>query len=189
MRVPSLRSVIRRVALFFGVVSSLVLVQALPVQADERPERPNYALAATHLLPGLQVFHGDVAPTWGLRWELTPVSFAFGLSSEESRWRAFFVEPRARMAGSVELFGTVEYADVANAPRDGWLFRAGARVYAPIRGGAVSLGAAYLDGLGRRSVSYELGAHVLSGAVGAFFSFTAHELDPLYTWTLRFRYL
>src|SRR5262249_17835578 len=44
-----------------------------------------------------------VSTAFGLRWQLTPVLWSFGVHRRQSRWRFFVVDPFARQSGSLEL--------------------------------------------------------------------------------------
>jgi hypothetical protein len=103
---------------------------------------------------------------FGLRWELTPFLWSFGVHRKQVRWRSFVVDPIARQSGSLELSTGIEYiAGDVNAV----ILRPGLRVYLPVaqRGEyvSVSLGtSAYrFDGL---RVAYDAGVYFLSGFLG-----------------------
>lgn len=125
---------------------------------------------------------------FGLRWQVTPVLWSFGVHRKLSGWRFFIVDPLARQSGSIELSTSFEYI---GGHVDRLLARPGLRVYLPVaqRGEylSVSLGtSAYAyDGL---RVAYDVGVYVLSGLFGVQLT-AAPAHDPMAAIaTLRFRY-
>lgn len=104
----------------------------------------------------------------GARWQLTPLAFSFGVT--ERPWRSFVVEPSARHSGSVELYGSPEWACCAPAPASSWVGRVGTRLYLPLieRGESLSwsLGGSYYRANTGGGGSVELGIHTLSGVFG-----------------------
>lgn len=130
----------------------------------------------------------EIRTAFGMRWQVTPVLWSFGVHRSVSRWRTFVVDPIARHSGSLELSATFEYV---GGHVDRLLARPGLRVYLPVahRGEylSVSLGTnAYAyDGL---RVAYEVGAYILSGVLGLQLT-AAPAHDPMAgIATLRFRY-
>lgn len=129
-----------------------------------------------------------VSPAFGVRWQVTPAVWSFGVHRRQSRWRWFVVDPFARHSGSLELSGTFEYI---GGHVDRLLVRPGLRVYLPVaqKGEylSVSLGTSVYryDGL---RVAYDVGAYVLSGFLGVQVT-VAPTHDPLAAIaTLRLRY-
>jgi hypothetical protein len=162
---------------------------------------PTLEWALFQLLPSPEVAFGrhrtiDVAgridsapsPAFGLRWQLTPLLWSFGVHRSQSRWRFFIVDPFARQSGSLELSTAIEYI---GGHVDRTLLRPTLRVYLPVaqKGEylSASLGTSVYDYDGFR-VAYELGAYVLSGMVGVQMT-VAPTHDPLAAIaTLRLRY-
>jgi hypothetical protein len=103
----------------------------------------------------------------GLRWQLTPLSYSFGIA--ERPWRSLIVVPMARLSGSVELFVAPEWTCCAGGSKDGLLVRAGARAYFPLlehgESLAWSLGASYWRH-SRGGPAFELGLYTLFGVLG-----------------------
>jgi hypothetical protein len=141
--------------------------------------RPTLAWAAFQLLPSPEVAFGrqrHIGPTgavddatsaaFGLRWQVTPVLWSFGVHRSQSRWRYFVVDPIARQSGSLELSTSFEYI---GGHVDRVLVRPGLRVYLPVaqRGEylSVSLGTSVYGYDGLR-VAYDVGAYILAGMLG-----------------------
>lgn len=164
-----------------------------PVYAYKSPELvPTAEWALTQLIPSPEVAFGrqreiDVAgnvekgihPAFGLRWQLTPVLWSFGVHRRQSRWRSFIVDPIARQSGSIELSQTFEYV---GGHIDRVLVRPGLRVYLPLshRGEYVStsLGTSVYRFDGDLRVAYDVGIYFLSGFFG-FQATVAPTHDPL----------
>jgi hypothetical protein len=108
----------------------------------------------------------SIHTAFGLRWELTPFLWSFGVHRKQVRWRSFVVDPIARQSGSLELSTGIEYiaGDI-----HGVIVRPGARVYLPVahRGEylSVSLGTSVYRFDGFR-VAYDAGVYFLSGFLG-----------------------
>jgi hypothetical protein len=140
---------------------------------------PTFAWAALQLIPSPELAFGRhhhvneqgiidraTSTAFGLRWQLSPVLWSFGVHRRQPRWRFFIVDPIARQSGSVELSTSFEYI---GGHIDAVLVRPGVRVYLPVldRGEylSVSLGTSVYryDGL---RVAYDVGAYILSGFFG-----------------------
>jgi hypothetical protein len=133
----------------------------------------------------------DTTPNtaFGVRWQLTPLLWSFGVHRSQTGWRTFVVDPIARQSGSLELSTSFEYIG-------GWvdrlLVRPGLRVYLPLahRGEylSTSIGTSVYRYDGALRVAYEAGVYFLSGVFGFQFTF-APTHDPLATIaTFRIRY-
>ena len=132
---------------------------------------------------------GGVTPAFGVRWQLSPLVWSFGVHRRQSPWRAFVVDPVARQSGSLELSQTFEYVG-GHIGR--MLVRPGVRVYLPVmhRGEYVStsLGTSIYQFDGDLRVAYDVGIYFLSGLFG-FQATVAPTHDPLAAIaTLRLRY-
>jgi hypothetical protein len=134
--------------------------------------------------------HVDTAPTtaFGLRWQLTPVVWSFGVHRSQPRWRYFIVDPLARQSGSLELSTSFEYI---GGQVNRVIARPGFRVYLPVvQNGeylSVSLGtSAYAyDGL---RVAYDVGAYILGGFFGVQFTVAPAHAPLAGIATFRLRY-
>jgi hypothetical protein len=104
----------------------------------------------------------------GVRWQITPLLYSFGVTAHP--WRAFVIEPIVRHAGSIELYGSPEWACCAPSGHTSWLGRGGARVYLPLieRGETLSwsFGGSYYRAAGGGGWSAELGIYTISGVFG-----------------------
>ena len=104
----------------------------------------------------------------GVRWQLTPFVYSFGVA--EKPVRAFIVEPVARHTGAVELYASPEWACCAPEGRRSWIARGGLRLYWPLIGRgeslAGSIGASYYRAFDGDGAAVELGVYVLFGMLG-----------------------
>lgn len=141
--------------------------------------RPTVGWAILQLLPSPEIAVGrqrhidvngavDASPTtaFGLRWQVTPLLWSFGVHRSQSRWRYFVVDPFARVSGSLELSATFEYI---GGHVDRLLARPGLRAYLPLaqKGEylSMSLGTSVYSYEGLR-VAYDVGVYTLAGIVG-----------------------
>jgi hypothetical protein len=153
---------------------------------------PTWLAAQVLPSPEWLVSRRDVS--FGLRWQLTPLLFSFGLPSSTRRWRMLIVEPLVRHAGSTELFVSPEYLRAPPAePGDSrWGARVGLRTYLPlITSGealSMSLGTSYLRLGGQGYAAYELGAYTLFGVFGIQASYAPRLLGGSALFTLSVRY-
>jgi len=154
--------------------------------------RPTLAWALAQLVPSPELGLGNDGALFGLRWQLTPFSYSFGIDRRLSPFRSFVVEPLFRTSGSLEVFFSPEYLalDAPLAERFG--FRTGVRAFFPVleRGEyvSVSLGAAYARFGGLEAATYQAGIYILFGFVGLEQSFAPAlaEARWLTTFNLRF---
>jgi hypothetical protein len=105
----------------------------------------------------------------GMRWEVTPLLYSFGMDRRVSPWRSFVVEPILRESGSIEIYASPEYLALGRLG-DTWTARCGVRTYLPVleKGEAlsVSVGGSAFQLLGRGALAYEVGAYGLNGVFG-----------------------
>jgi hypothetical protein len=146
--------------------------------AEEPQIRPTLPWLGAQLLPSPELSLGDGAG-FGLRWQLTPLLYSFGIHRSLSPWRTFVVEPLTRQSGSIELHLSPEYLTALDDHFGG---RVGVKSYFPVwqRGDnlSFSLGASYLQFGSRRAAAYEAGIHVMAGFVGIEVAY-APLLDPV----------
>lgn len=104
----------------------------------------------------------------GVRWQITPLVYSFGVAAQPVR--AFVIEPVARHTGAVELYGSPEWACCAPGDETSWILRGGARLYLPLvgRGEALtgSLGGSYYRAAGGGGPSIEAGLYVFFSMLG-----------------------
>jgi hypothetical protein len=148
--------------------------------------------AVMQLIPSPELGFGSDGALFGLRWQVTPFSYSFGIDRRLSPFRAFVVEPLVRTSGSIELFFSPEYLafDAPLAERFG--FRTGVRAFFPLveHGDylSVSLGAAYLRFGEREGASYQAGAYFLFGFLGFEQSFAPALAEARWLTTLNVRF-
>jgi len=169
-------------------------VAADAARPAEPEPRPTLVWILTQLVPSPEVAAGrDSAGTesvrFGLRWQVTPILYSFGINPRLSPWRALVVEPIVRQSGSIELFFSPElFVGGLDSP----LLRGGVRSYFPIvaKGDelSVSLGTSYTYVSGRSGVAYELGVYVLYGTLGIQVTYDPGPSAEQWITTLRFRY-
>jgi hypothetical protein len=131
----------------------------------------------------------DTKTAFGLRWQLTPLVWSWGVNRHVSRWRSFVVDPLARHSGSLELSTAFEYffGHVDRA-----IVRPGVRAYFPLahRGEylSASLGTSTYAYDGKMRVAYDVGAYILFGIFGVQVTI-APQNEPLTAiGTFRIRY-
>ena len=148
---------------------------------------PTVSWAVTQLLPSPEYVGGQGASYFGLRWQLTPVLYSFGINRKLSPWRFFVVEPLTRQSGSIELFFSPEYVFGLST-----VLRTGLRSYFPlVQHGeylSLSLGASHYLLEGHSGAAVEAGAYVLFGIVGAQVTYSPSHLPTEWIATLRLRY-
>jgi len=127
--------------------------------------------AAAQLIPSPELVIGKRHVGGGLRWQLTPVLYSFGIA--ERPLRTFLISPIARHSGSIELHVSPEWACCAANEQSGWLVRAGLRLYLPLleHGEKLSwsVGGSYYHAAGgnsRNGAAADLGLFTFNGAFG-----------------------
>jgi hypothetical protein len=125
---------------------------------------------ATQLIPSPELAVGDGVGRFGMRWQVTPLLYSWGIHRGLSPWRTFVAEPYVRQSGSVELYVSPEYFVYGSSFGDGWLARVGTRAYFPlVEHGeylSVSVGASSFVFDGKAGAAFEAGAYILFGVVG-----------------------
>jgi hypothetical protein len=159
------------------------VVYADPNHVREPETALGLAWLAAQLLPSPELGFGSGTARFGMRWQLTPVLYSFGVDPRLSRWRWFVVEPLVRQSGSLELHVSPVYLAL-DGTRIG--ARVGPRAYFPLiqRGDylSVSVGSGYLGVGSSRAAYFELGAYVLFGLVGLQVTYApAFEPAPWFT--------
>jgi hypothetical protein len=167
----------RRRVVVVALGSALLLVQGSvsALEAVPSPRRPSPVIAAgiwtlAQLVPSPLLVIGQHHVGGGMRWQLTPLLYSFGIA--ERPLRTFYVSPIARHSGAIELHGSPEWACCAADGSSSWLVRAGLRLYLPlVEHGEVlswSLGGSYYRALGIEDGGFagDLGLYTLFGVVG-----------------------
>jgi hypothetical protein len=158
-------------------------------RAADRHPTPSIPWVLTQAIPSPQVAFGSGEAIFGLRWQVTPFLYSWGIHrNAPRRWRAFVVEPSMRLSGSFEIYGGPEWLR-----GERWFGRGGVRSYFPIaqRGEALafSLGtSAWSDGK-TLGPSLEVGAHVLFGFFALLATHSARLPRAEWTITLQVRVL
>jgi hypothetical protein len=162
-------------ALGLAIMCLLLSRSAFADETRPTPRVPDPVLSAaewavTQLVPSPLLVIGDKHIGAGMRWQLTPLLFSFGVAAKPVR--TFFVSPAARHTGSVELHASPEWSCCAAHGGSSWLLRSGVRVYLPlIEHGEVlswSVGGSYYRALGATDGGFagDVGLYTLFGVVG-----------------------
>jgi hypothetical protein len=138
--------------------------------------------------PAIRVSPGAAAATWtltqlvpsplyvassnrvggGVRWQITPFVYSFGVAAKPVRF--FVVDPVARHSGGVELYFSPEWACCTPHAGTSWIARAGGRLYWPLvgRGEALagSVGGSYYRASDGGGGSVEIGLYTLFSMIG-----------------------
>lgn len=150
---------------------------------------PEIGVGRVKHLDGAGVASDVTTVAFGLRWQVTPIVWSWGVHRRISRWRYFVVDPLARNSGSIELNTSFEYlwGDVNR-----FLARPGVRATFPIlqRGEylSVSMGTSVYQYDDTARVAYDFGAHFLYGIFGlqATIAPSHAPLRTIATLTLRY---
>jgi hypothetical protein len=150
------------------------------------------AWVLTQLVPSPELAVGDDGAAFGIRWQVVPVLYSFGIDRRLSPFRAFVVEPLVRTSGSLELFVAPEYLWIDDRVASRFGFRAGIRAHFPVieKGDylSLSLGTAYARFGERESASYQVGAYLLFGFLGFEQSFLPAFAEARFISTLNVRF-
>jgi hypothetical protein len=174
-------------------VTLLMLVSpALHASATEPKDThppPTLFWMLTQAIPSPEVGVGGTSPAGGLRWQLTPLLYSFGIYRKLSPWRTFVVEPLTRQSGSVELFVSPEF--LAATRTNEWLVRIGIHTTFPLleRGEklAVTFGAGACLGA-ESSAEIEAGVSIFFGTFGLFLAYAPRVSLAPATVMLRIRW-
>lgn len=161
----------------------------------EEPARyPSAGWVLTQLLPSPELAFGEDASgasrtAFGMRWQLTPVLWSWGVNRRVSRWRFFVVDPLARVSGSIAFEQHFEYI---GGFADRLLARPAVKATFPLwqRGEylSFSLGTSVYRYDARAHVAHDVGLYTLFGTLGLVAT-VAPGHDALRTIaTLRIRY-
>lgn len=146
----------------------------------------------TQFVPSPEIVSGDGVTRFGMRWQVTPVLYSFGVNRRVSPWRTMIVEPFVRQSGSVELYFSPEFIPYGRTFADCLLWRVGVRSYFPVLEYgdylSVSLGTSYFAFAGDSGAAYEVGIYSLFGIVGAQLTWSPSGGPATTIATLRLRY-
>lgn len=182
----------------FIFISPLLSAQSIDTTGNSRavtePDiHPTWLWSAAQLIPSPQwiTLSGD-GTRFGLRWQIAPVLYSFGINKRLDPWRYFISEPFVRQSGSIELFLSPEYFNLDDIYESEWLFRGGLRAYFPLwRFGeylSCSVGSSYYVYNNNSGISYEAGIYILYGILGLQTTYTPSLPDTPWIFTLRIRY-
>jgi len=163
------------------------------ITVTEPDIRPTLLWTAAQLIPSPQwiTLSGD-GTRFGMRWQVTPLLYSFGINKRLNPWRYFVSEPFVRQSGSIELFLSPEYLNLDDVYESEWLFRGGLRAYFPlVRFGeylSCSIGSSYYVYNNNSGISYEAGIYILYGILGIQTTYTPSLPDTPWIFTLRIRY-
>ena len=160
----------------------------------EQPrEYPSGGWLLAQLLPSPELGIGQdlgathVAP--GLRWQLTPILWSWGVNHRVSGWRFFVVDPLARMSGSIALVQHFEwFFGYVSKP----LARPGLEATFPLLGKgeqlAFSLGTSFYSYDDRPRIAHDIGIYTLFDTIGAVATISPDNKALTTIATLRIRY-
>jgi hypothetical protein len=179
----------RTTAMALGLaISATSSAVARAGEATEPRVRPTVIWTVAQLIPSPELVAGGGDAHVGLRWQVTPVLYSFGINRRLSPWRTFVVEPLVRQAGSIELYGSPEYVSVSR----GLVLRAGVRSYFPLveKGDylSVSIGSSAFWFRDRGGAAFEVGAYALYGTIGLQLTYTPTAAPIAWITTFRIRY-
>ncbi len=144
------------------------------------------------LIPSPEWISSNTGAMFGMRWQVTPLLFSFGINKKLSPWRYFITDPLARQSGSAEIFFTPEYLNIENKFKDKWLFRGGLRFYFPLwqKGeyASFSLATSYYNFNGNNGISYEAGIYLFAGVLGFQTTYSPNFTNSEWIFTIRLRY-
>lgn len=166
--------------------------EAAAEPATEPAVRPTLAWLVPQLVPSPEWWITSRGVRFGVRWQITPLLYSFGLNRRLSRLRGLVVEPLARHAGSIELFASPEYITRSPSFAENWAMRGGVRAYYPLvqRGEylSCSLGGSMLYAQDHLGASYEAGLYSFFGVLGVQVTVTPTAALRSTTITLSIRY-
>jgi len=129
---------------------------------------------------------------FGMRWQITPLLYSFGINKKLSPWRTMMSEPLTRQSGSVEIFFTPDYLNLNSTFKNNWLFRGGFRAYFPLwhKGEylSYSLASSYYNFNGENGISYEAGIYLFAGILGIQTTYSPTFKNSKWIFTIRIRY-
>ena len=169
---PSTRCATLAIAAIATLVASPRTAFAAPAAEATPPgQHPTLLWGALQLVPSPEVMIAGSSVYAGMRWQVTPLLYSFGINRKLSPWRSLIAEPVVRHAGSLELFVSPEYLSKSGNFAEHWLFRGGLRSYFPLMSKgeylSASIGASLLHFDHHLGAALSAGIYVLYGFVGA----------------------
>lgn len=132
---------------------------------------PTLVWTVLQLVPSPEWVSGGAHGYYGMRWQVTPILYSFGINHKLSPWRSLVAEPTVRHSGSMELFVAPEYITKSGTFAEHWLFRGGLRSYFPLLAKgeylSTSIAASLLHFDHRIGTAWSAGLYTLFGFVGA----------------------
>ena len=164
--------------------------------SSQAPTEPNihfsWMWGVAQLIPSPEWITTSSSAKFGMRWQVTPLLYSFGMNKKLSPWRYFITDPLARQSGSAEIFFTPEYLNIENKLKDKWLFRGGVRFYIPLwqKGEytSISLALSYYNFNGTNGISYEAGVYLFAGILGFQTTYSPSFTNSEWIFTIRLRY-
>ena len=146
----------------------------------------------SQLIPSPEWITTSSKAKFGMRWQVTPLLYSFGMNKKLSPWRYFLADPLSRQSGSVEVFVTPEYLNIEEKFKDKWLFRSGMRLYIPLwqKGeyASLSFATSYYNFNGQNGFSYEGGVYLFAGILGFQATYSPNFINSEWIFTIRLRY-
>ncbi|MET0388157.1 MAG: hypothetical protein ABW321_19450 [Polyangiales bacterium] len=156
------------VALCLCTASGVKAQAAAPPASQPSPVVAGGMWTFLQLIPSPLLVVGERHVGFGLRWQVTPFLYSFGIAGRPVR--LFLVSPIARHSGSLELHASPEWACCTPDDRSNWLLRAGLRVYLPlIEHGEVlswSIGSSYHYAGREHGAALDVGLYTFFGVLG-----------------------
>jgi hypothetical protein len=180
-----------------AVVAALSLLAPSEARAVEHaPQEPAVAVTwpwlATQLVPSPELVYGRDTARFGMRWQVTPLLYSWGIHRGLSPWRLFVVEPNVRHFGSVELYFTPELVTAGGSLGSAWVLRTGGRAYFPLVDHgeylSCSVGASHFLYEGESALGYEAGIYTLFGVLGLQVTAAPRFAPMAASFTLSVRY-
>ena len=178
-----------------GTISTRGVASPRPPPPEPRPSGayPSLPWLAVQLVPSPELHLARPNGIhFGLRWQLTPLLYSFGIHRSLNPTRFFVVEPIVRHAGSVEFYFSPGYVALGDELKDRLLWRGGLRSYFPLveRGEylSASLGSSVFHFSGDTAAAWDAGLHTIFGIFGVLVSASpGHDLLRASA-TLNFRF-
>ena len=157
--------------------------------AEPQP-RPTWTWLAAQFVPSPQLgFDRDINAAFGLRWQLTPALWSWGVHRRISGWRFFVVDPIARHSGSIALETQFDWF---GAHVDRFFARPAIKATLPVlhRGEylSFSIGTSVYRFDDKAHVAYDAGIYTLAGFLGLQATYAPYHAPLTTIATLRIRY-